>query len=157
MASRFWLHSAKDIIDGHLEAFRKSEKWFYRKCPGLFFCIFRLLISLGGTCSRAGRLGIGKALRCAPLALALHTLPCFCPLLYFFPFPPPLAPSLLRDRFAFPSGKRETYFLSSWFFAQMVKYSAYYSMLFSLNNMSWKACQISRKLHFFPSSQTAFH
>ena len=42
----------------------------------------------------------------------------------------------------------ETYFLSSWFFAQMVKYSMYYSALFSLKSMTWRACQISRKLHF---------
>ena len=43
----------------------------------------------------------------------------------------------------------EMYFLSSQFFAQMVKYSMYYSTLLLLKNMSWRACQISRKLHFF--------
>ena len=30
----------------------------------------------------------------------------------------------------------------------MVKYSMYYSALFSLKIMTWRACQISRKLHF---------
>ena len=43
----------------------------------------------------------------------------------------------------------EMYFLSSQFFAQMVKYFMYYSTLLLLKNMSWRACQISRKLHFF--------
>ena len=78
----------------------------------------------------------------------------------FFCFVPSLPSSyvsLQRFFFLMHIHFLETYFLSSWFFAQMIKYSTYYSTLFSLKNMSWKACQISRKLHFFPSSQTAFH
>lgn len=92
---------------------KKMKNDFYGKCPGLFFCIFRLLISLGRTCSQPGGLGIGKVLRCVPLAPAHHTLSCFCPLPSFFAFPPPLSPSLLCDCFAFlPSGKWEVPFLT---------------------------------------------
>ena len=50
----------------------------------------------------------------------------------------------------------EMYFLSSRFFAQMVKYSMYYSTLLSLKNMSWRACQISRKLYFFLLAKQRF-